>query len=101
MGKKELCHGIFLNLLEGVTINVSMPKNFHAKDYKWTEKQPIFATSDRPIVRIRNRSIDVGETQQMAERWVVINFKHQYLGENVNYDLIPCGLCFVKLVLDV
>ena len=45
---------MFLNLLEGVTVNVIMPKNFYVKDYKWIEKQPIFATSDRPIVRIRN-----------------------------------------------
>jgi len=78
-----------------------MPKNFYARDYEWTEKQPIFATSDKQIIRIRNGQLDVGETQQMAERWVVINFKHQqYLGEDVNYYLIPCGLCFAKLILE-
>ena len=80
---------IFLSLLEGVTINVNMPKNFYTKDYELTEKQPIFSTSNGPIVRIRNGFIDVGGIQQMAERWVVINFKNQDLEENVNYDLIP------------
>ena len=92
---------MFLNLLEDVTINVSMPKNISGKDYGSTEKQPIFATRDRPIVRIRYGSIDVSETQQMAERWVAINFKRQFLWEIVNYDLIPYGSCFGKLVLDV
>ena len=53
---------MFLILLEGVTIKVSKPKIFYAKDYEWTEKQPIFATRDRPIVRKRNGFIDVGET---------------------------------------
>ena len=100
-GKRVMPWNMFLNLLEGVTINVSMPKNFYAKDYEWTEKQPIFAISDRPILRIRSGSIDGGETQQMAERWVVINFRYQYVGENVNYGLVLCGPCFAKLVLDV
>jgi len=99
--KRVMPWNMFLNLLEGVPINVSMPKNFYARDYEWTEKQPIFATSDKQIIRIRNGQLDVGETQQMAERWVVINFKHQqYLGEDVNYNLIPCGPCFAKLILE-
>ena len=52
--KRVMPWNMFLNLLEGVTVNVIMPKNFYVKDYKWIEKQPIFATSDRAIVRIRN-----------------------------------------------
>ena len=90
---------MFLNLLEGVPVNISMPKNFFSKDCQWNKKQPIFSTADKPIIRIRNGAIDVGETQQMAERWIVINFKYQYQGEKVNYDLIPCGRCFAELIL--
>ena len=91
---------MFLNLLEGVTVNISMPKNFYSKDFEWTERQPIFATSDRPIVRIRNGCIDEGETQQMAQRWKIVNFRHQYLGDKVNYNLTSCSSCFAKLILN-
>ena len=33
-GKRVMPWNMFINLLEGVTINVSMPKNFYAKDYE-------------------------------------------------------------------
>ena len=36
--KRVMPWNMFLNLLESVTINVSMPKNLYAKDYEWTEK---------------------------------------------------------------
>ena len=99
--KRVMPWNMFLNLLEGVTVNISMPKNFFSKDYEWSERQPIFATADKEIIRIRNGTIDDGETQQMAQRWVLIKFKHQYLGEDVNYDVISCKSCFAKLLLDV
>ena len=96
--KRVMPWHMFLNLLEGATVNISMPKNFFSNDFEWSEKQPIFATADKPIVRIRNGVFDEGETQQMAERWVILRFKHQYLGSKVNYDIPPCKLCFAKLV---
>ena len=98
--KKVLPWNLFLNLLEGVTVNISRPKNFYSKDFEWVEKQPIFATADKPIIRINNGRIDTGETDQMAERWIILPFTHQYQGKNVNYDLVPCGSCFAKLILD-
>ena len=98
--KRVMPWHMFLNLLEGVTVNISMPKNFFSKDFEWSERQPIFATSDKPIIRIRNGSIDEGETEQMAQRWRIIKFQHQYLGKNVNYSLVPCRSCFAKLILD-
>ena len=98
--KRVMPWNMFLNLLEGAAVNISMPKNFNSKDYVWTEKQPIFATSDKPISQIINGRIDVGETEQMKERWIVINFKHQYQADKVNYNLVPCGACFAKLILD-
>ena len=58
----------FLNFLEGATINISMPKIFYAKDFEWSEKQPVFATADKTIVRIVNGVYDSDETSQMDER---------------------------------
>lgn len=98
--RRVMAWNMFLNLLEGTVVNISMPKNFHANDFEWSERQPIFATSDKPIVRIKNGSYDQGETQQMAQRWKILHFQHQYLDEECNYDLIPCGACFAKLILD-
>lgn len=98
--KRIMPWNMFLNLLEGVTVNISMPKNFYSKDFEWSERQPIFATADKPIMRIRNGTLDEGETQQMAQRWQIITFKHQYLGDKVNYNLVCCGSCFAKLILD-
>ena len=97
--KKIMPWHMFLNLLEGATVNISMPKNFYADDYEWVEKQPIFATCENPIVRIKNGSLDEGETQQMAQRWVVLKFRHQYL-EDANHDITPCGRCFAELLLE-
>ena len=58
------------------------------------------AANLRQWQRIRDGKLDTGETQQMAQRWKIIKFKHQYLGDKVNYDLIACSSCFAKLVLD-
>ena len=88
---------MFLNLL-GVPVSMNMPKKFFPNIVSGT-KNTIFSTADTPIIRIRKGALDVGETQQMAERWIVINFKYQYQGEKVNYDLIPCGRCFAELIL--
>ena len=89
----------FLNLLEGATINVSMPKNHFAKDMEWKKRQPIFATSEKPIVRVINGKLDTGETAQMEQRWNLLTFRHQYLRDDVNYDLEPCPRCFAELIL--
>ena len=97
--KKVMPWRIFLNFLEGAPINIAMPKNHYSKDYEWTERQPVFATAEHPITRIQNGQVNVSETAQMNERWTVVKFQHQYLGANVNYDLIPCKHCFAKLIL--
>ena len=57
---------------------------------EWTKKQPIFATSDKKIVRVMSGRIDAGETSQMDQRWTYIELKYSYQKEQINYDLIPC-----------
>ena len=91
--RKVVPWNIFLNLLEEITVNISRPKKFFSQDFEWSERQPIFATAENPIVRIRDGQLDEGETKQMAQRLKVIKFKHQYLGDKVNYDLIVCSSC--------
>lgn len=98
--KKVMSWNLFLNLLEGAPINVAMPKNHYTKDLVWTKTQPIIATAEKAIVRIVNGQLDKGETDQMKQRWTVINFKYRFQEDEVNYDITPCGACFAKLLLD-
>jgi len=92
----------FLNFLDGSTINVSRPKNNYPSDLEWSAKQPVFATAEKPIVRVVGGEYIPGETEQMNERWEFLTFTHQFLKEknNINYNITPCGACFAKLILD-
>ena len=38
------------------------------------------------------------ETAQMDARWDYIELTHPI--KNANYDILPCGVCFAKLILD-
>ena len=87
-----------LNLLEGAAMNIAMPKNHFAQDVQWKKRPPIFATSEYRITRIMNGQMDVGETAQMDQRWVYIDFKYDFSGR-CNYDLVPCARCFARLIL--
>ena len=88
-----------LNLLDGSKLNVAMPKNHFASDMEWVKKQPIFATSEKKIVRAVSGRLDAGETSQMDERWTYIELKHSYDKDQINYNLIPCSRCFAELIL--
>ena len=98
--KQFMPRNMFLNLLEGITVNISRIKNLYWQGFEWFERQPIFATGENPIVRICDGKLDEGETQQMAQHWKIMKFKHQYLGDKVNDDLIAFSSCFAKLFLD-
>lgn len=98
--QKVMAWNLFLNLLEGFPVNVARPKNRFSTDLLWTKRQPIFATAEKKIVRIVNGEFDDGETNQMDMRWNILNFKHVFERDTVNYNITPCGACFAKLLLD-
>ena len=90
--------GMFLNLLDGSPVTIAQPKSHFACDADWRSIQPIFATADGPIRRITpDGRIDQGETSQMNERWVVIEFKHQF--PSPDYLIKRCARCFARLIL--
>ena len=70
-------------------------------DLEWTDSLvPIFATAENPIVRIKHGAVVPGETEQIQERWGdIIGLKHQFLGNDVRYDIISCGKCIAELLL--
>ncbi|MEE8288754.1 MAG: hypothetical protein V3R25_04995 [Nitrosomonadaceae bacterium] len=91
--------GQLLNLLDGSPINVSMPKTHFTSDVQWTKRQPIFASSDKKIMRIMNGKFDQGESNQMDNRWVYVALSHVWQGGDLKHDLIACPRCFAQLVL--
>ena len=66
--KKVMPWNMFLNLLEGITVKISRPKNFYSQDFEWSERQLIFANAKNPIARFRDSKLDEGETQQKVQR---------------------------------
>ena len=91
----------FLNLLEGCTVNVARACNLHNGDFAWSDASaPVFLTAETPIVRIRHGCVVPGETEQIQQRLGdIIYLKHQFLGENVKYDIVSCKRCFAELLL--
>ena len=90
---------IFLNFLEGASVQVSMPKSHFERDHTWTKQQPIFATAEKRIVRIVNNQVDTGETAQMDKRWVYIDFTYQIPDDKIDYSIVCCPRCFAELIL--
>ena len=88
-----------LLLLEGDIVHLPAPKNFSKRDIELSNDTPIFATSDAPIVYIKGGSVCHANTEMMNVRWRFVHFLRQIpLAEQL--QLIPCGHCFSKLILD-
>lgn len=97
--KKVMAWAQFLNLLDGSPLSIGMPKSHFACNTEWRAQQPIFATSDGPIQRItKDGRVDAGETAQMNERWVRMDFTHRFMSPD--YSLVRCARCFASLILE-
>lgn len=88
-----------LNLLDGSPLAIDQPKCHFAANAEWRTLQPIIATSDGPIERIMpDGRKDTGETNQMVERWVRLDFAYKF--NSPDYSLLRCARCFASLVLE-
>ena len=88
----------FLNLLEGVPIHISVPKNHFAEDILWKELTPIFAICLAPIVKVDGNTINRQQTKMMDNRWKCYFFKHVFQQEDI-VEYPECGKCFANLIL--
>ncbi|KAM7449672.1 hypothetical protein ABFA07_002349 [Porites harrisoni] len=88
-----------LLLLEGDIVHLPAPKNFSKRDIELSNDTPIFATSDAPIVYIKGGSVCHANTEMMNVRWRFFHFWRQ-IPPAEQLQLIPCGHCFSKLILD-
>ncbi|KAL9978525.1 hypothetical protein ACROYT_G016051 [Oculina patagonica] len=89
----------FLQALEGDTVHLPAPKTFCKQDIELNKDTPIFATSDAPLVLVKGSSIDRANTQMMDVRWRMFHFWRQ-LPQSEQQNLIPCGHCFAKFILE-
>ena len=88
----------FLQILEGDSVHLPTPKNFHAQDAVFDKDTPFFATADAPIVLVNGRVVDRVNTEMMSVRWRAFNFTYQ-VTENERKELKPCHRCFAELLL--
>ncbi|CAB3996967.1 hypothetical protein DSY43_02735 [Paramuricea clavata] len=88
-----------LLLLEGETVKLPAPKNQFFSDVVIEKDTPIFATSKSRIAYAgKFHSSDERETEMMAIRWKVIEFKHQ-IPESEQKQVSQCVRCFSELAL--
>lgn len=88
----------FLLLLEGEPTHVPAPKTHYSKDILIDSDVPIFCTSAKEILMIKNGVVMERENEMMEVRW-----KHFKLFSQIppaeQRTLQPCGHCFAAFVL--
>ena len=52
-------------------------KTYFAEDIEFSKGTPIFSTSKRPLIFIKNGMVDDRKTEMMAVRWKIISFNYQ------------------------
>lgn len=101
MNQKEIIPwSDFLNMLDGSPLHIATPKSTNPQDIVWKRKQPIFATGPEKIKKYHKgtHALNDGETNQMNARWQYVELTHTI--EETNNALMPCGVCFAKLILE-
>ena len=90
-------HDLLL-MLEGELVHLPAPKTHFSKDIQLLRDTPIFCTTKRPLLYVKNGVIDDRETDMMAVRWKMFEFKYQ-IPEESQRRIEPCPSCFAKFVL--
>lgn len=90
----DLCLALECNM-----VLLPVPKNLSNYDVELLKDAPFFATLYAPIVLVKGCSIDNTNTQIMNVRWCVLNLWCQILVGN-KQELVPCGHCFAKFILE-
>jgi len=90
-------HDLLL-LLEGELVHLPAPKTHFSQDIQLVKDTPVFCTSKRPLIYIKNSVMDERETDMMNVRWKIFEFK-QPIPEDRQRRLQPCSTCFAKLIL--
>ena len=94
-----IAYNDLLLLLGGGTVKLPAPKNQFSSDIVIEKDTPIFATNTSRIAYVgKSNAFDERETEMIAIRCNVIEFKHQ-IPESKQKRVPPCGRCFAELAL--
>jgi hypothetical protein len=85
-------------MLEGKVVHLPAPKTHFTEDIEFVKDTPIFCTSKRPLIYIKNGVVDDRETEMMAVRWRVLYFNYQ-IPQEKQLNIPPCKKCFAQLLL--
>ena len=89
-------HDLLL-MLEGEVVHLPAPKTHFTRDIELVKDTPIFCTSKRPLIYIKNGVVDDRESEMMAVRWHIIYFNHQ-IPQEQQRKIPACGRCFTELL---
>ena len=68
-----------------------------SKHIQQVRDTPIFCTTKRPPLYVKNGVIDDRKTDMMVVPWKMFEFKYQ-IPEGSQHRIEPCPSCFAKLV---
>ena len=86
-----------LLMLEGEVVHLPAPKTHFTRDIELVKDTPIFCTSKRPLIYIKNGVVDDRESEMMAVRWHIIYSNHQ-IPQEQQRKIPASGRCFTELL---
>ena len=86
-----------LLLFEEEIVNFPVPKTHFIQDIQLTKDTPIFCTTKKPRLFIKNGMVDDRESEVMAIRWKIFELRAQ-IPETSQLAISPCPSFFAKLV---
>ena len=86
-----------LLMLEGEVVHLPAPKTYFMQDIEFDKDTPIFFTSKRPLIFIKNGMVDDRETEMMG----VFCLNYAIPLEQQRQDILPCPKCFATLLLEL
>ena len=93
-------HDLLL-MLEGEVVHLPAPKTHFTQDIEFEKDTPIFCTSKRPLIFVKNGIVDDWETEMMGVRWKVFCLNYAIPLQQQRQDVMPCPKCFATLVLQL
>ena len=85
-------------MLEGEVVHLPAPKTHFAQDMQLIKDTPVFCTTKRPLLFIKNGVVDDRETEMMEVRWKLFEFRAQ-IPESQQRNIQPCPKCFKDLIM--
>ena len=93
--KKWMNWGYLKNFLEGMKVDVALPKN-KGSNTEFKSDAPVFMTAPQEVSLYRGKQLDTHETRQMAARIKYVRLSHVYDGSD-RKEAESCGHCGARV----